>query len=68
MLGNEWLWLAVKLDVRWTQRREPTLQDRVAGECTDRDTWQERGEEEEIAGADDGHIVFGRIKVFEKRS
>ena len=44
------------------------MQDRVAGKCTDRDTWQERGEEEEIARADDGHIVFERIEVFEKRS
>lgn len=46
----------------------PTLQDRVGSECTDCDTWQQRGEEEEIARADDSHIVFGRIKFLEKRS
>ena len=61
-------WLDDKLDIRRAKRREPTLQDRVAGECTNRDTWQERGEEEEIARTDDGHIVFGGIKLLEKGS
>lgn len=50
------------------RRETPTLQDRVGSECTDCNTWQQRGEEEEIARADDGHIVFGRIKLLEKRS
>lgn len=45
-----------------------TLQDRVGGECTDCYTWQQRGEEEEIARADDGHIIIGRIKFLEERS
>lgn len=46
----------------------PTLQDRVGSECTDCDTWQQRGEEEEIARADDSHVVVGRVKFLEKSS
>jgi hypothetical protein len=51
-----------------SRRKNPTLQDRVGGECTDCDTWQQRGEEEEIPRADDSHIIIGRIKFLEKRS
>lgn len=60
-------WFDCEPEVQRTKRRGHTLQDRVAGECTDRNTWQERGKEEEIARADDGHVVFGCIKAFEKR-
>jgi hypothetical protein len=47
--------------------KNPTLQDRV-GECSDCNTWQQQGEEEEIARADDSHITFRRIKFLEKCS
>jgi hypothetical protein len=50
------------------KKRKPTLQDGVGGDCTDCDTWQQRGEEEEIARTDDSHIIFGRIKILEKCS
>jgi len=48
--------------------KNPTLQDRVGSECSDCDTWQQQGEEEEIARVDDSHIIFRRIKFLEKCS
>lgn len=51
-----------------SRSENPTLQDRVGSECTDCDTWQQRGEEEEIARADDSDIIVGRVKFLEKGS
>jgi len=50
------------------RRENPTLQDRVRSKCTDCDTWQQWGKEEEIARANNSHIVIGRVKLLEKRS
>jgi hypothetical protein len=51
-----------------SRSENPTLQDRVGSKCTDCDTWQQRGEEEEIARADDSDIIVGRVKFLEKGS
>ncbi len=48
--------------------KNPTLQDRIGSDCTDCDTWQQRGEEEEIARADHCDIIIGGIKFLEKCS